>query len=205
MQARYYDPVIGRFYSNDPIGFRDVHSFNRYAYGNNNPYKFLDPTGQSSEYSFKSFSTMLANSFGFKSAPEGNAKIGKVAKQVTVNSLRTAGQGADLASKTALGVAASGAMTGNIPLAEAGATASTVAGLVSAAADGLADVIEGGSLSGETIESASPMMAGQAADTGLKAAKVVTQISKPVAIAVEVVATIAETVGDVVEQHEKEN
>ncbi|CAM4198365.1 RHS repeat domain-containing protein [Pseudoalteromonas ostreae] len=46
MQARYYDPVIGRFYSNDPIGFRDVHSFNRYAYANNNPYKYVDPTGQ---------------------------------------------------------------------------------------------------------------------------------------------------------------
>jgi hypothetical protein len=47
MQARYYDPVIGRFYSNDPVGFRDVHSFNRYAYANNNPYKYVDPTGMS--------------------------------------------------------------------------------------------------------------------------------------------------------------
>jgi len=46
MQARYYDPVIGRFYSNDPIGFREVHSFNWYAYGNNNPYKFVDPDGR---------------------------------------------------------------------------------------------------------------------------------------------------------------
>ena len=45
MQARYYDPVIGRFYSNDPVGFRDVHSFNRYAYANNNPYKYIDPDG----------------------------------------------------------------------------------------------------------------------------------------------------------------
>ena len=45
MQARYYYPVIGRFYSNDPIGFRDIHSFNRYTYANNNPYKFTDPTG----------------------------------------------------------------------------------------------------------------------------------------------------------------
>jgi uncharacterized protein RhaS with RHS repeats len=45
MQARYYDPVIGRFMSNDPIGFRDVHSFNRYAYANNNPYKYVDPDG----------------------------------------------------------------------------------------------------------------------------------------------------------------
>ena len=48
MQARYYDPVIGRFYSNDPIGFRDVHSFNRYAYANNNPYKYIDPDGKQS-------------------------------------------------------------------------------------------------------------------------------------------------------------
>ncbi|XQW84000.1 RHS repeat-associated core domain-containing protein [Thalassotalea piscium] len=38
MQARYYDPVIGRFYSNDPIGMTNIHTFNRYAYANNNPY-----------------------------------------------------------------------------------------------------------------------------------------------------------------------
>jgi RHS repeat-associated protein len=48
MQARYYDPVIGRFYSNDPKGFRDVHSFNRYTYANNNPYRYIDPDGQES-------------------------------------------------------------------------------------------------------------------------------------------------------------
>ena len=46
MQARYYDPVIGRFYSNDPLGYRGVHSFNRYAYANNNPYKYTDPDGK---------------------------------------------------------------------------------------------------------------------------------------------------------------
>ena len=46
MQARYYDPVIGRFYSNDPVGFKGVHSFNRYSYANNNPYKYIDPDGR---------------------------------------------------------------------------------------------------------------------------------------------------------------
>ncbi len=46
MQQRYYDPSIGRFISNDPLGFRGVHSFNRYAYANNNPYKFVDPDGR---------------------------------------------------------------------------------------------------------------------------------------------------------------
>nr|WP_136249776.1 RHS repeat-associated core domain-containing protein [Ningiella ruwaisensis] len=55
MQARYYDPVIGRFYSNDPIGAvshldtqNGIHGFNRYAYGNNNPYKYYDPDGRES-------------------------------------------------------------------------------------------------------------------------------------------------------------
>ncbi|MCL5050021.1 MAG: RHS repeat-associated core domain-containing protein [Firmicutes bacterium] len=48
MQARYYDPVVGRFYSNDPVGFKASNPmmFNRYAYANNNPYKFVDPDGR---------------------------------------------------------------------------------------------------------------------------------------------------------------
>jgi len=46
MQARYYDPVIGWFYSNDPVSFSNVHNFNRYAYANNNPYKYTDPDGR---------------------------------------------------------------------------------------------------------------------------------------------------------------
>ena len=46
MQARYYDPVIGRFYSNDPVGFTgDIATFNRYSYVGNNPYTYTDPTG----------------------------------------------------------------------------------------------------------------------------------------------------------------
>lgn len=35
MQARNYDPV----------GFTNVHNFNRYAYANN-PYKYIDPDGR---------------------------------------------------------------------------------------------------------------------------------------------------------------
>ncbi|MEH8018964.1 HNH endonuclease [Rheinheimera muenzenbergensis] len=48
MQARYYDPIIGRFYSNDPVGFTASNPmmFNRYAYANNNPYAFNDPDGR---------------------------------------------------------------------------------------------------------------------------------------------------------------
>jgi RHS repeat-associated protein len=49
--ARYYDPAIGRFMAVDPVHFQEssVHSFNRFAYGNNNPYKFRDPDGRSPE------------------------------------------------------------------------------------------------------------------------------------------------------------
>ena len=48
MQARYYDPVIGRFLSNDPVGFAEggVDYFNRYAYTANNPVNLVDPDGR---------------------------------------------------------------------------------------------------------------------------------------------------------------
>lgn len=46
--ARWYDPQVARFLSFDPAPVSDTnpHSFNRYAYGNNNPYKYLDPDGR---------------------------------------------------------------------------------------------------------------------------------------------------------------
>ena len=46
--ARFYDSVTGRFLAVDPVGFvvRNIQSFNRYAYANNNPYKYVDPDGK---------------------------------------------------------------------------------------------------------------------------------------------------------------
>lgn len=49
MQARYYDPTIGRFLSVDPKGFLDtgrVSMFNRYAYSSNDPINRADPDGK---------------------------------------------------------------------------------------------------------------------------------------------------------------
>lgn len=66
MQQRYYDPIIGRFYSNDPVDTishlntpNGTHGFNRYAYANNNPYKYIDPTGMSS-YGAQQMSVTMA-------------------------------------------------------------------------------------------------------------------------------------------------
>jgi RHS repeat-associated protein len=46
--ARWYDPVVGRFTGIDPVGVvaENIHSFSRYSYANNNPYKYKDPDGE---------------------------------------------------------------------------------------------------------------------------------------------------------------
>jgi len=51
MQARFYDPLVGRFLSTDPVGFdaSNPYGFNRYSYANNNPYRFTDPFGMQAE------------------------------------------------------------------------------------------------------------------------------------------------------------
>jgi len=48
MKARHYDPILGRFYSNDPVGPKanDPQAFNRYGYAANSPYIYTDPDGQ---------------------------------------------------------------------------------------------------------------------------------------------------------------
>lgn len=47
--ARWYDAELGRFLSIDPVDIDagNIRSFNRYAYANNNPYRYVDPNGES--------------------------------------------------------------------------------------------------------------------------------------------------------------
>ncbi len=46
--ARYYSPELGQFMSVDPVAPTEgnIHNFNRYAYANNNPYRYVDPDGR---------------------------------------------------------------------------------------------------------------------------------------------------------------
>lgn len=48
MQQRYYDPMLGVFLSVDPITANPStgENFNRYAYVDNNPYRYTDPDGR---------------------------------------------------------------------------------------------------------------------------------------------------------------
>ncbi len=57
MKARYYDPVIGRFLSRDPVVFNGKNNtgfFNRYTYTFNNPINLIDPLGMAPGDSFGS-------------------------------------------------------------------------------------------------------------------------------------------------------
>ncbi|NMB98756.1 MAG: hypothetical protein GYA35_00575 [Thermoanaerobaculaceae bacterium] len=47
MQARYYNPTIGRFLTPDNVlpSPTDSLSYDRYAYTRNNPINLIDPTG----------------------------------------------------------------------------------------------------------------------------------------------------------------
>ena len=50
MQARYYDPNVGRFLSIDPVSVSQTNlfGFNRYAYADNSPVLEIDPDGMQS-------------------------------------------------------------------------------------------------------------------------------------------------------------
>jgi RHS repeat-associated protein len=48
MQQRYYDPLLGRFLSVDPVTAYEnpINAFNAYWYASGSPYRFFDPDGR---------------------------------------------------------------------------------------------------------------------------------------------------------------
>ncbi len=79
MGARYYDPMLGRFMGVDPVDFQEdsLHSFNRYTYANNNPYKYVDPDGE--------FAFLAIPALQFAVAAVAAVSAGYVAKGVINN------------------------------------------------------------------------------------------------------------------------
>ncbi|MBI2184784.1 MAG: RHS repeat-associated core domain-containing protein [Thaumarchaeota archaeon] len=61
--ARYYDPEIGRFTTQDPVlgTSDDPQTLNRYPYAKNNPLKYVDPDGRFIDTIFDAFG--ILNSF----------------------------------------------------------------------------------------------------------------------------------------------
>ena len=75
MQARYYDPVIGRFLSVDPVTFMDTGNpamFNRYAYCYDDPINCTDPDG---EFGVVGFVVGFATDIAIQKISNPNEKI----------------------------------------------------------------------------------------------------------------------------------
>ncbi|MCI0711833.1 MAG: hypothetical protein L0154_16880, partial [Chloroflexi bacterium] len=66
LRARYYDPAIGRFLSQDPypVNTGNPVELNRYVYTANNPVNFSDPSGLVASFEYESLLSRVAKAIG---------------------------------------------------------------------------------------------------------------------------------------------
>lgn len=132
MQARWYNPTVGRFMSPDPVMYAEenpIMSFNRYLYVNNNPYKYKDPDGE-----FLWHAVGAAIGAGMNIGAQLYSNGGDWGK-VDVSQVLVAG------AAGAIGVGLGGAIAGTV--AEAGLTGAAALG-ANIAGNGAAGALIGG-------------------------------------------------------------
>ena len=136
MQQRYYDPLIGRFLSVDPVTAdgNTGGNFNRYWYANNNPYKFKDPDGR------------LANFLIGAGIGAGIEIVTQLATKGTVDNWTAVGVSAGVGALTGgvASIAGKAAVSGAITARTAVAATAATGGVAS----GTGKVVEG-ALTGE--------------------------------------------------------
>ncbi|WP_115563405.1 RHS repeat-associated core domain-containing protein [Xanthomonas arboricola] len=88
MQQRYYDPIIGKFLSIDPVTAysNPMGAFNRYWYANNNPYRFTDPDGRIIKLA-GDVGKVAADLKDLKSQPEGLALYNRLNNSENVHNI----------------------------------------------------------------------------------------------------------------------
>lgn len=162
--ARYYSSTQGRFTSIDPLAASgrpgNPQTWNRYAYVLNNPMKFIDPTGMSSEDSSQQSDptntqdTTPQDPWGALTAEEQEAINNDPAEQIYSNDVTQYNEAVEKADTTAsvcLGMAANtalGALEKAHPTdSQAASRIGTAAGAGALAGAGVGAAISGGSLS----------------------------------------------------------
>ncbi len=85
MGGRYYNPLFARFLSIDPkeADPSDLHSLNRYAYANNNPYRYVDPDG----YTPLDLAFLAIDAYRLGSAVLTGGNVGAAALDVGLSAL----------------------------------------------------------------------------------------------------------------------
>ncbi|HVI53663.1 MAG TPA: RHS repeat-associated core domain-containing protein [Luteibacter sp.] len=120
MQARYYDPAIGRFLSIDPVqpSAGDLFVHNRFVYAENSPLVHTDPSGRCIEDACIGEAFLLFEAFEFLT---GTAAVTEVAATAEGAAVLTAG-GATATAATATATTATATITVDV------ATGATVTG-----------------------------------------------------------------------------
>lgn len=118
MQARYYDPVMARFLSVDPVkpSAGNTFNFNRYTYVNNNPVNHIDPDGRNIQIAGDAAFTQTAKGYIAAISQGSGGRVLMEKLQSTPNIIYVVPRAAGLGNRTqgdALGISANGKGTGS--------------------------------------------------------------------------------------------